>query len=116
MRWRLNPDSPSAARADEVKQGRNHRMATEAVPTVAPRNDPNPLEPYAKSEATKIAGERPGFTYHWFRPEQLATNTSKHEIGNKHTGYLMVDGWEVVPRAEVKIPGRGMASAGKPMD
>ena len=91
-------------------------MAKEAVPTVATRNDPRPLEPYAKSQATRISGEKPGFTYQWFRPEQLAEKLSKHEIGNDHTGYFMVDPWEVVSKEAITLPGPGMASAGKPTD
>ena len=88
------------------------------IETVAPRNDPKPLEPYAKSQATKVSGARPGFTQHWFRPEQLEGLGSKlrpHEIGNEHVGFFMVDGWTVVENKDVKLE-RGMASAGKPTD
>ncbi len=93
-------------------------MAKETVPTVAPRNDPKPLEPYAKSLSTQVAGARPGFVQHWFRPDQLSGLKSKlnpHEIGNDHTGYFMVDGWTVVDTKDVKLE-RGMDSAGKPLD
>lgn len=90
----------------------------DSVETVAPRNDPKSLEPYAKSLATKVSGARPGFTQHWFRPDQLTGLKSKllpHEIGGVHTGYHMVDGWTVVSLDAVKLE-RGMDSAGKPTD
>lgn len=92
----------------------------ESVPVVAQRNDPNPLEPYRKSRSTEIAGRRPGFTYEWFRRDQLAVKLSPHQIPDeltgKYTGFLMVDGWEAVPVDKIEIPGPGMPSAGKPVD
>ena len=85
------------------------------VETVAPRNDPKALEPYAKSQATKVSGARPGFTQHWFRKDQMEQKLRAHEIGNSHVGFLMVDGWTVVSRGAVTLE-RGMASAGTPTD
>jgi len=94
---------------------------TEApVETVAPRNDPAPLDVYRKSQATKIAGQRPGFHYEWFRPDQLAIKLKPHQIPDentgKYTGFLMVDAWEVVRDDSITLPGPGMPSAGKPTD
>jgi hypothetical protein len=90
--------------------------ADKSIPVVAPRNDPAALEPYRKSQATKIAGQRPGFTYQWCRPEELDTKLRRHEIGSQHTGYLMVDPWEVVAQDKIELPGPGMPSAGKSTD
>jgi hypothetical protein len=90
--------------------------AKETVPVVAPRVDPVSLEPYRKSQATKFANERPGFKYHWFRPDELPVKLRPHEIGSPHTGYLMVDAWEVVKSGEIELPGPGLPSGGKPLD
>jgi hypothetical protein len=84
------------------------------VPVVAERNDPKQLEPYAKSRAT-TANARPGFHREWFLPAQLPKKLTDHEIGNEYTGYLMVQGWSVVPVEKVQLE-RGMASAGRPVD
>ena len=89
--------------------------AKDTVPTVAPRNDPKALEPYAKSRATQISGQRKGFHQEWFRPEQVEQKLNPHEIGNSHTGFLMVEGWTVVPVDKIQLE-RGMASAGTPVD
>lgn len=87
----------------------------EVVETVAPRNDPNPLAPYAKSQALQLSGMDPAFAYEWFRQDQLKVKLSRHEIGSEATGYLMVEPWEVVSVGDVG-QGRAREDAGKPLD
>ncbi len=86
------------------------------VPTVAKRNDPAALEPYAKSQATKAEGQDPAFAYHWFREDQLDVKCRPHEIGNERTGYLMVAGWQPVAQTEGIVTGRGPAAGGTSTD
>ena len=83
---------------------------------VAPRHDPSPLEPYAKSKALELAGQSPDFEHHWFRRDELAEKLRPHEIGDKHVGFLMVDAWEVVDNTKGVTQGRSRDDAGKPVD
>lgn len=89
---------------------------TEDVPVVAPRNDPKALEPYAQSKSLQLAGQDPDFEYQWFRKDQLTVKLRQHEVGDKHTGFLMVDPWEVVHYSAELSQGRPRDDAGKPVD
>lgn len=86
------------------------------VPTVAPRNDPKSLEPYARSRSLEVAGMDPDFAYQWCRKDELPRKLVAHEIGNRDVGYLMVDAWEVVHVKKGLDQGRGRDDAGKPLD
>lgn len=86
------------------------------VPTVAPRNDPKAMEPYARSRSLEVAGMDPAFEYQWFRKDELPRKLIAHEIGQPGVGYLMVDAWEVVQKQKGLDQGRGRDDAGKPVD
>jgi len=83
---------------------------------VPPRNDPKPLEPYARSRALELQGLNPDFHHQWFRPDEVANKTRPHEIGDKFVGYFMVDAWEVVDTTHGVTQGRARDDAGKPVD
>ena len=85
------------------------------VKVVAPRNDPKALEPYAKPQWSKIKNQRPDREYQWFRRDQLDYKTRPHEIGNAHTGFLMVDGWDIEHDDSIQT-GRQRDDAGSPVD
>ena len=89
-------------------------MAKTEPPVVAPRNDPNPLEPYAQSQALRLTNTRPGFVQQWIRQEQVAEYTRRREIGNPAVGYLMIEPWTVVDTTSGYQQGRARddASAG----
>lgn len=91
-------------------------MSAKDVPTVAKRNDPAKYEPYAKSQSTLIQGEDPNFKYEWVRPDQVEAKCRAHEIGDEHTGYLMVAGWEVVHKTDGITTGRGPAAGSNNTD
>ena len=86
------------------------------IKTVPPRNDPNPLEPYAKSKALEARGLNPDFEYQWFLPAELAKKLVPHEIGDQWTGYLMVGPWEVVDNKQGVTTGRARDDAGQATD
>jgi hypothetical protein len=91
-------------------------MSTKDVPTVAKRNDPASLEPYAKSQATKAENVPPGWVAHWFREDQLEEKCRPHEIGNERTGFLMVAGWQLCTKNDGIVTGRGPAAGGTSTD
>lgn len=91
-------------------------MSAKDVPTVAKRNDPAALEPYAKSQSTKAENLPAGFVGQWFRPDQLDEKCRPHEIGDPQVGYLMVAGWQVVHKDEGVVTGRGPAAGSNNTD
>ncbi len=88
------------------------------VPTVAKRNDPAALEPYAKSQSTKAENVPAGFVPQWFRTgsTEMDEKLRPHEIGDATTGYLMVAGWQVCTREDGIITGRGPAAGSNTTD
>ena len=91
-------------------------MPKDTAPVVPPRNDPKPLEPYARSRSLELAGLNPDFVHQWFRRDEIADKTRAHEIGAVGVGFLMVDAWEVVDTTMGVTNGRARDDAGKPVD
>jgi hypothetical protein len=89
-------------------------MAKTEPPTVAPRNDPNPLAPYAQSQALRLTNTRPGFVQQWVRRDEVEKYGRRKEIGNPAVGYLMIEPWTVVDTTSGYEQGRPRddASAG----
>ncbi len=91
-------------------------MPSKDVPTVAKRNDPTALEPYARSQSTKADNMPAGMVGHWFRKDQLEEKCRPHEIGDASTGYLMVAGWQVCTKSDGIVTGRGPAAGSNTTD
>lgn len=91
-------------------------MANKELPVVPPRNDPNPLEPYAKSQALQISNARPGFVQQWVKADEVHKYTRRQEIGDPSTGYLMVEPWQVVDRTSGYEQGRKRDDASEGVD